>query len=322
MKRLVLLPLWAVVCVVYPTVASGEKNLPVPPGGGTVVCVSNTCAATRKSDAGKVAELALLGLFAANKNKEFRYCSANAQSKNCEEEDLGLLTLMAGIIPSRSAFVKGKVNEIETRGGTAFVAVSNSHRHIGTTVWCADGKYVISVKDDSTISLKQDAFYCNWAVVGNVGVSLEVVVDYLDVTKGRIGGTYSAGVVGTGLGGGSGYAILEFDSAISDRRLERELSALLSGPDLAGGDLQKTTSSPGLAGGSVSALPAAPKIEDAKIESRRQPGADSPKAGVVEKRLALVMGNANYAKAAAPGRVPCPVATDAKTMISSQLLTL
>ena len=63
----------------------------------------------------------------------------------------------------------------------------------------------ITRKDNNTITMQLQNFYCNWVVVGNVLVNADFSIDRIDSHKKVFNGFYKITFHGTGNAAGSGY---------------------------------------------------------------------------------------------------------------------
>ncbi|MEL7347438.1 MAG: hypothetical protein AAFN17_06750 [Pseudomonadota bacterium] len=67
----------------------------------------------------------------------------------------------------------------------------------------ADGQFVLS--EAAVLTMDFDAFYCNWAVIGNVVNQFDFSIDTLDVETRSFTGSYALQFNGTGNAAGTGY---------------------------------------------------------------------------------------------------------------------
>lgn len=180
------------------------------------LCAREQCGqAGQKYDAGSMFN-GIYQLFRQNEDTVFKVCEADPASHACTEDSISYF-VMGGPIPGKGSLEEGKIAgiSVDQATNTLETTVASNMKFIGTPLVCADHTTVVKVLSADRITLEDRPYYCNWMAVGNVMASFNMAVDYVDLDKGRIGGYYAHAVSGTGMGKGSGYAVLRFPIRMS-----------------------------------------------------------------------------------------------------------
>jgi len=180
------------------------------------LCAREQCGqAGEKYDAGSMFN-GIYQLFRQNEDTIFKVCEADPSSHACTEDSISYFVL-GGPIPGKGSLEEGKIAgiSVDKRTNTLETTVASNMKFIGTPLVCADHTTVVKVLGADRITLEDSPYYCNWMAVGNVMASFNMAIDYVDLDKGRIGGYYTHAVSGTGIGKGSGYALLRFPIRMS-----------------------------------------------------------------------------------------------------------
>lgn len=153
---------------------------------------------------------ALTPLFAGGK-KELLFCMADYQTKNCYDSPIlfGGQTNLA-TVDFRMPFARIYQVQLDNGGVQAVLDYQIQANQYYPVCSAADSTLNFSVSGRGDFVLNSPDFTCRITELGQTKMSMQFTFDYLDLEKGRLGGTYQASVQGDVIGGGSGYAVLQF----------------------------------------------------------------------------------------------------------------
>ena len=175
------------------------------------VCATEECGqAGQKFSAAQMLR-ALHKLLAANDGQEYKVCSSDPKTRNCESEGVGYF-VMGGPIPGRGGQASGRVSAavLEAATQTVNYRMSTNLTFNGTPLACVEHDSKLTVRSADEISIEDTPYYCNWMGVGNMTTTFSFAVESVDFDRGRLGGYWAHAVAGTGNGRGSGYAVIQF----------------------------------------------------------------------------------------------------------------
>lgn len=178
------------------------------------------CAADECSEAGQrysAIQLlhALEQLFQANDGAGMKFCNSDSTARVCTDPDVGYF-ILGGFIPGRGSSSSGKVSQVKLDAlnqSIRYVMAMNL-RFMGIPLICADHNAVLAVNSVYDMTITDNAYLCNWMVMGIMTASFSFVIDSVDFDKGQLGGYWKHGVTGTGNGRGQGYALIEFPKSM------------------------------------------------------------------------------------------------------------
>ena len=197
-----------VVCVLLAGCAGAPQLYEVK---SVYVCASEECGqAGQKFSAAQMLR-ALHKLLLANDGLEYKVCSSDPKTRNCESEGVGYF-VMGGPIPGRGAQASGKMSaaRLDTATQSLRYRVSPNLTFNGMPLACVEHDASITVRSSDEISAEDTPYYCNWMAVGNMTATFSFAVELVDLDRGRLGGYWAHAVAGTGNGRGGGYAVIQF----------------------------------------------------------------------------------------------------------------
>lgn len=175
------------------------------------VCAAEDCGvASRKYSAGRMAA-AIRELLALNQGQGAEICDSDPKERNCAS--VGLCHFVqGGPFPGMGCARSIVFNEatLGDQAGQVAIKADMTRTFLGIQLGCATMSGAISVRSADEISLEVAPHYCNWAGIGNMTATFNVAIESVDLDRGQIGGYWQHAVAGTGVGSGSGYAILKF----------------------------------------------------------------------------------------------------------------
>ena len=134
-------------------------------------------------------------------------CEADPVSKECKEGNAGIMATGVGglLLPLRlhmTALSVSKQNQAAD-GWAIDASVRSKVDAIPPLCQTAHGQIV--ARENDTISVRLQHFYCNWVVVGNVLVNTDLSIDNISLKDKVFTGFYKVTFHGTGNATGSGY---------------------------------------------------------------------------------------------------------------------
>lgn len=182
------------------------------------VCDAAHCEAAKHSHSTEQLLAGFQQLLKVNKGEKVTICNSNPKTQACESVGVCYFVL-GGIIPGNGCARSIVFNEVTTgasmgSGGQISLKANMPLTFIWTPVICASMTGALAVRSANDISFDFESYYCNWMVVGNMTATFKFVVESVDLTQGQVGGYWSHGVKGTGIGKGAGYALLQFPKAM------------------------------------------------------------------------------------------------------------
>ena len=135
------------------------------------------------------------------------FCEADAVSKDCKKGSNGVRAngvggLFIPLVLNVSGMTVSKQSPSDS-GWAIDAAVQSKADAIPPLCRTAHGQ--ILLRDNNTITVQLQNFYCNWVVVGNVLVNADFSIDHIDSQKKAFNGFYKITFRGTGNAAGSGY---------------------------------------------------------------------------------------------------------------------
>lgn len=175
------------------------------------VCAAEDCSvASQKYSAGRLAS-AIQQLLKLNAGQAAEICDSDPKERNCAS--VGLCHFVqGGPFPGSGCARSIVFNEalIGEQAGQVAIKADMTRTFLGIQLGCATMTGSISVRSADEISLEVAPHYCNWAGIGNMTATFNVAIESVDFDRGQMGGYWQHAVAGTGVGSGSGYAILRF----------------------------------------------------------------------------------------------------------------
>lgn len=175
------------------------------------VCAAEDCSvASQKYSAGRLAS-AIQQLLKLNEGQAAEICDSDPKERNCAS--VGLCHFVqGGPFPGMGCARSIVFNEATTsdQAGQVAIKADMTRTFLGIQLGCATMTGSISVRSADEISLEVAPHYCNWAGIGNMTATFNVAIESVDFDRGQMGGYWQHAVAGTGVGSGSGYAILRF----------------------------------------------------------------------------------------------------------------
>jgi hypothetical protein len=146
-------------------------------------------------------------LFDAATPYSIKLCEASQTSKQCTATSEGISASGVGglFLPLR-LHVAGMTISKQARSddGWSFDASLDS-KVDSVAPHCRPVHGQIVSRNNNTLSMQLDSFYCNWLVVGNVMVNAELSIDGINSKEHTFTGFYKMTFHGTGNAAGSGY---------------------------------------------------------------------------------------------------------------------
>ena len=134
-------------------------------------------------------------------------CEADSVSKDCKKGSDGVRANgVGGLFIPLVLNVSGMTVSKQSRSDSGWAidaAVESKADAIPPLCRTAHGQIVL--RDNDTITVQLQNFYCNWVVVGNVLVNADFSIDHIDSRKKVFNGFYKITFHGTGNAAGSGY---------------------------------------------------------------------------------------------------------------------
>lgn len=176
-----------------------------------VVCRSHQCAPAKLSMSKEYIYNSVLQLFDNNNYSTALICRADDQTRTCLEEYV-TLPVTVGIVPTNVYIDAVKITDVivgKKRSNLQLILNYNL-TYGGQVASCTPSKSIMFIRDLDHILLEDNQYNCNMTTIGSSSVKTVLIVDYIDLDYGYIGGYYSIGLSGPAYGGGSGYMLLRF----------------------------------------------------------------------------------------------------------------
>jgi hypothetical protein len=143
-----------------------------------------------------------------------RLCDADALTRQCLEGHEGIRATGVGglVVPLTLRITAMTVSkQSQVIDGWA-VDASFQSRVDAISPMCQAAQGRILSRDDKTLALHFDAFYCNWLVIGNVLVFADLSIDDIRLKERAFSGFYKVRFHGIGNASGSGYYRASIDA--------------------------------------------------------------------------------------------------------------
>jgi hypothetical protein len=158
-------------------------------------------------DTDKTPRQATAELFDGVTPYKVRLCEADPVSKDCKKGSDGVRANGVGglFIPLvLNVFGMTVSKQSPSDSGWAIDAAVQSKAD-GVPPLCRTAHGQILLRDNNTITVQLQSFYCNWVAVGNVLVNADFSIDHIDSQNRVFNGFYKITFHGTGNAAGSGY---------------------------------------------------------------------------------------------------------------------
>ncbi len=134
-------------------------------------------------------------------------CEADPVSKQCTKgSDSIRANGVGGLLLPLTLHLSGMtVNEQSPAGAGWAIETSVQSKVDAIPPVCRTAHGQILLRDNDTITVQLRNFYCNWVIVGNVLVNVDLSIDHIDSRNKAFTGFYKITFHGTGNAAGSGY---------------------------------------------------------------------------------------------------------------------
>lgn len=134
-------------------------------------------------------------------------CEADPASKKCKEGNAGIAAQGVGglLLPLRLHVTELTVSKQSQVGDSWAIDASVRSKVDAISPLCQTAHGQIVSRENNTISVQLEHFYCNWVVVGNVLVNTDLSIDNISLKDKVFTGFYKVTFHGTGNAAGSGY---------------------------------------------------------------------------------------------------------------------
>jgi hypothetical protein len=134
-------------------------------------------------------------------------CEADPASKECKEGNAGITATGVGglLLPLRLHVTALSVSKQSQAGDSWAIDASVRSKVDAISPLCQTAHGQIVSRENNTISVQLEHFYCNWVVVGNVLVNTDLSIDNISLKDKVFTGFYKVTFHGTGNAAGSGY---------------------------------------------------------------------------------------------------------------------
>lgn len=175
---------------------------------GMMVCNRFSCQDTYSYNPQEVLEK-LSQMFASGP-KELLFCTANEETKTCNGRPitfLGKTNFMA--VEFQIPFARIYQVQLEKDAIQAVLNYQVQTNRYYPVCSPANTTLTFSVSHQGDFLLDSNDFNCHITELGETKMRMRFVLDYLNIDKGILGGTYQVSTQGDVLGGGSGYVLLK-----------------------------------------------------------------------------------------------------------------
>ena len=165
-------------------------------------------------DAAKNGRQAAADLFALALPYTVTLCDADALSRQCLEGHEGIRATGVGglVFPLTLRITAMTVNK-QSRAVDGWVIEASFQSSVdAVSPMCQSAHGQILSRDNDTLALHFDAFYCNWLVIGNVLVFADLSIDNIRLNEKGFSGFYKVTFHGIGNASGSGYYRASIDA--------------------------------------------------------------------------------------------------------------
>jgi hypothetical protein len=134
-------------------------------------------------------------------------CEADPASKECKPGNVGITATGVGglLLPLTLHVTALTISKQSQVGDSLTIDASFRSKVDSITPMCRTAHGQIISRQNNTISVELENFYCNWAVVGNVLVNADLSIDDINLKDKVFTGFYKVTFHGTGNAAGSGY---------------------------------------------------------------------------------------------------------------------
>jgi hypothetical protein len=157
--------------------------------------------------ADKTARQATAELFDGGTPYTVRLCEADPVSKDCKQGSGGVRANgVGGLFIPLVLNVSGMTVSKQSPSDSGWeIDATVQSKADGIPPLCRTAHGQILSRDNNTITVELQTFYCNWLVVGNVVVNADFSIDHIDSQNKVFNGYYKITFHGTGNVAGSGY---------------------------------------------------------------------------------------------------------------------
>jgi hypothetical protein len=178
--------------------------------GALQLCTGQSCKSAGENHSGADILHGLFDLLKASEGVTVKPCESDEAKRQCLDDGFNLF-VMAGPLPAYAHLKSMTFKDIRLSGDGREIAltVAISGTFLGAPAVCGDFVATIRTNPQNNPVLKgKESFYCNWLVVGNIFWDYEHTFDYIDFSKGIIGGHFAFSALGLLTGGGAtGYGL-------------------------------------------------------------------------------------------------------------------
>lgn len=176
------------------------------------VCASEECGPAGQRFTAQALTRGLSRLLELNNGLEYKVCESDLRSRHCITPGQGYF-VMGGPIPGRGYQKSGRFSNIQVNPTTQTIeyTMQSDLYFIGVPLACVTHPGRVMVKSVDEISLVDDAYFCNWAGIGNMMASFNFAVESIDFDRGRLAGYWAHAVTGNAVGRGQGYGVIELN---------------------------------------------------------------------------------------------------------------
>jgi hypothetical protein len=150
---------------------------------------------------------AVARLFALDAPYMVRLCEADPTTRDCKKDSDSIsATGVGGLFLPLVLHVNGlRISRGHPSADGLAIDVAFDSSADGIPPVCATGQGAVIARDNKTASIHVGNFYCNWMLVGNVLVNMDMSIDSVRLNKKAFTGYYKLVFYGTGNVSGSGY---------------------------------------------------------------------------------------------------------------------
>jgi len=134
-------------------------------------------------------------------------CEADPRSRECKQGNVGITaTGVGGLLLPLRLHVTALTSSKQSRAGDSWAIDASLRSKVDAiSPLCRTAHGQIISRENDTISVQLEHFYCNWVVVGNVLVNADLSIDHISLKDKVFTGFYKVTFHGTGNAAGSGY---------------------------------------------------------------------------------------------------------------------
>ncbi len=179
------------------------------------ICSGERCVLMNKAYSTEALLHQFQQLFNANEGEKVSFCKADKTTHLCKTKKVCHFVL-GGIIPGNgcSTGITFHGAELNLQSAEIMMKADMPLTFIGTPLACTTAQSSFSIRSPNEIALELKPHFCSWMAVGAMSAHFSIAVDSINLDRGEIGGYWKHSVKGTGLGGGSGYLLLQFPNNI------------------------------------------------------------------------------------------------------------